>query len=321
MLQRPLPANHERRKALLIGINYTDSQHAQLKGCINDVWNVHCLLRHTLRFSEDQIRLLVDGENGMPAKDSRRPTRENIAAGLEWLVADARPGDGLLLLFCGFGAQHPSAPGAEAHEAYLVPADFAADLPGGLPPGPEARPACERGYRLVPLLELSHAAARLPAGSRLTVLLDCAYPLLPGLGPEGPAASFPRVPRGRVDYRKLQDFVSRPRFLELPPLPVRHTPPHLCAPPPPACALHCFAACGLGEWDAELPLEGTVQGAFTWALTKALAAGRFRCSATALQESLQRTTHLLKQHFKGVGQTPVLTLSQAATGEDIVFGA
>merc|ERR1740138_1081923 len=128
MPQRPLPKRHQRRKALLVGINYTDS-HARLKGCVNDAWNMHCLLRHTLQFSEDQIRLLIDGENGQPPKSSRAPTRANILSGLQWLVEGAQPGDCLVLLFCGYGAQHPQTPGSDAYEAYLVPSDFAADLP------------------------------------------------------------------------------------------------------------------------------------------------------------------------------------------------
>merc|ERR1712039_14133 len=151
-------------------------------------------------------------------------------------------------------------------------------------------------------------------------VLDCSYPLVPGVNPtQNLPSTFPSVPRGRVDYRKLHDFVSRPRFLELPPLPIHHTPQHLRTPVFPECLLYCFSACRLQEWDAELPLEGTVQGTFTWAFTKALAAGHFKCSVNRLQEALQRTTADLKQHFKGVEQTPVLMLSRAAAGEDIVL--
>merc|ERR1719359_2471234 len=103
--------------------------------------------------------------------------------------------------------------------------------------------------------------------------------------------------------------MSRPRFLELAPLSVQGTPESPNVPAFPACAVHCFSACGLKEWDAELPLEGTVQGSFTWAFTKALAAGHFKCSVFQLSEALGRITCELKQHFKGVEQTPVLLLS------------
>jgi len=332
MPQRPLPINHQRRKALLVGINYTGS-HAQLKGCVNDAWNVHCLLRHTLQFGEDQIRLLIDGENGQATKQSRDPTRANILAGLQWLVKGAQPGDCLVLLFCGYGAQHPQAPGSDAYEAYLVPADFSADLPPGAfdraGRGPAATPepkahaaqdAASAGYRLVSLLELNRFVAQLPAKASLTMILDCSYPVVPGLSPaNNQPVAFPKVQRGRVDYRKLHDFVSRPRFLELPPLPVRHTPSHLRVPVFPECLVHCFSACSLQEWDAELPLEGTVQGTFTWALTKAFAAGRFKCSVAQLQEHLAKITADLRKHFKGVEQTPMLTLSRSAGMNDTVL--
>jgi len=326
----PLPSNAARRKALLIGINYSDA-HAQLKGCVNDAWNINCLLRHSLKYQEDQVRLLIDGENGMPPKEARRPTRAKIIAGLQWLVRGVQPGDCLFLLFCGFGAQHPQSPGSDMQEAYLVPSDFSADVPPELltampedatPPAPRPRSqqADSKGYRLLPLMELNRLAAQLPAGSKLTMILDCSYPVVPNLGPANNLApTFPKVSRGRVDYSKLHDFVSRPRFLELPPLPVQHTPAQLQQSTAfPECVVHCFAACKVQEWDAELPLEGTVQGTFTWAFTKALAAGGFRSTTGELQEALLRRTTELRQHFKGVGQTPVLLLSKAASADDSV---
>jgi hypothetical protein len=326
----PLPKNAAGRKALLIGINYSDA-HAQLKGCVNDAWNINCMLRHSLKFQEDQVRLLIDGENGMPPKEARRPTRANIMAGLQWLVRGAQPGDCLFLLFCGFGAQHPKNPGSELQEAFLVPSDFAMDVPPELltpmpedaaSPEPRTRsPQAEsKGYRLLPVMELNRLAVQLPAGSKLTMILDCSYPVVPNLGPANNLPpSFPKVPRGRVDYSKLHDFVSRPRFLELPPLPVQHTPMQLQQSTAfPDCVVHCFASCKVQEWDAELPLEGTVQGTFTWAFTKALAAGGFRSTAGELQEALLRRTAELRQHFKGVGQTPVLLLSKAASVDDSV---
>jgi len=324
-----LPSNAVSRKALLVGINYSDA-HAQLKGCVNDAWNINCLLRHSLKFQEDQIRLLIDGENGMPPKEGRRPTRANITAGLQWLVQGAKPGDCLFLLFSGFGAQHPQSPGSDVQEAFLVPSDFAVDVPPDLLtampedaalPRPRNQQAEPMGYRLLPLAELTRAAAQLPTGSKLTMILDCSYPVVPNLGPANNLApTFPKVSRGRVDYSKLHDFVSRPRFLELPPLSVRTNPTHLQQSTTfPTCVVHCFTACKVQEWDAELPLEGTVQGTFTWAFTKALAAGGFKSTAGELQEALIRRTGELRQHFKGVGQTPVLLLSKAASADDSVI--
>jgi len=326
----PLPSNVASRKALLIGINYSDA-HAQLKGCVNDAWNMNCLLRHSLKFQEDQVRLLIDGENGMPPKEARRPTYANIIAGLQWLVQGAQPGDCLFLLFSGFGTQHPQSPSSDMQEACIVPCDFAVDVPpellttlsedmGAQALRPRSQQAESKGYRLLPLVELNQLASQLPAGSKLTIILDCSYPVVPNLGPANNLApTFPKVSRGRVDYSKLHDFVSRPRFLELPPLLVQNAPTQLQhSTASPECVLHCFVACKVEEWDAELPLEGTVQGIFTWAFTKALAAGRFRSTAGELQEALLQRTAELRQHFKGVRQTPVLLLSKAASVDDTV---
>ncbi|CAK0859879.1 unnamed protein product [Prorocentrum cordatum] len=248
--RQPLPQNHQRRRALLVGVSYAES-HAPLKGCVNDAWNMHCLLRSVFQFGEDQVQLLADGENGRPPEPGRAPSLERIREGLRWLTEDGRPGDQLLFCYCGHGAQHPASPGAEAHQAYLVPSDFAADLPAGFtgqldqPVPAEAR---REGYRLLPLLELCSVIAGVPAGVTMTVVLDCSYPMLPGVGPtRDEPVSFSKVERGRVDYRKLQDFVSRPRFIATwrrsrcrarprSAAPRRRTPRAPCAASPPAAS-------------------------------------------------------------------------------------
>merc|ERR1719446_1984662 len=110
--------------------------------------------------------------------------------------------------------------------------------------------------------------------------MDCCYASIPGISSSsGTPWTFSKVNRGQVDYSKLRDFISRPRFLELPVLPVIHTPARLLQPRTqfPRCQLHCFSACRLQEWCAEFPIEGTVQGAFSWAFLKALARGHYHC--------------------------------------------
>jgi len=353
IFQRPLARHHERRKALLIGVNYANS-HAPLKGCVNDVWNLQCLLRHTLQYTSEQLRILVDGFDGRP-RPERMPTKANILASLEWLVADAHPGDQLLLVFCGHGAQHPRSPGSEKCESYLVPSDFAEDLPSGffealrsssqapmamdttapyaggtLPPEELQRYAAaaqkalggsRSGYRLVSMLEVHDFISRLPKRCCVTVMFDACYAILPGAGPESNSpATFRKVDRGLVEYQKLRDFMSRPRFLELPPLPVQHTPPQL-----PrtthflACTLHCFSGCRLKEWCAEFPIEGTVQGAFSWAFLKALAQGHFHVGVYQFQQMMTNILLSLKGQFKHVDQQPVLQLSADASLQDVVL--
>merc|ERR1711972_35053 len=141
---------------------------------------LQCLLRHTLQYGGDQLRLLIDSVDGRPQKPERAPTKANIQAGLQWLVNEAQPGDNLLFIFCGYGAQHPRAPQSDQYEGYIVPVDFAADLPAGFfDGGGDCRSSSEPcqgspapntsmmgfgqpGYRLVPLLELSSYISQLP---------------------------------------------------------------------------------------------------------------------------------------------------------------
>lgn len=331
VLQKPLPQGDFRRKALIIGSNYTGS-HAQLKGAVNDAWNMYTLLRHALALDDAQVRLLVDGENGAKASPTQVPSKANILMNFQWLMEGAQPGDSLVLVFCGFGTQHPKDHEGKDYEAFLVPSDYAADLPkdwltqanAPVPPGvPKSVPKAPPGaaYRLISMLELNRFIMQIPAGAALTTILDCSYPALPGVSPScNIPPTFPKVPRGRVDYDKMFDFVTRPRFLELPPLPVQHTLPQIWKPQTyPTCQLHCFCAGRLQEWPSELPLEGTVQGTFTWAFAKAFAAGELRSTVAQQQQALEGITAQLKQHFQGVEQSPVLMLSQSASSSDSVF--
>eukprot|EP00439_Symbiodinium_sp_Y106_P073213 s271_g13.t1 len=361
IFQRPLPSHHERRKALLIGVNYSNS-HAPLKGCVNDVWNMQCLLRYTLRYTPEQLQLLVDGADGRSRPD-RAPTKAcslRSSAGLQWLIEDVRPGDHLLLVFSGYGAQHPRTPGSNKCESYLVPSDFAADLPsdffevvasackspaqpnvidqtakmaaGAAPGGPEeierqaeaaqkALGNSKASYRLISMLEVHDFLSQLPQRCCVSLLLDACYTILPGAGPESNSpATFRKVDRGRVEYDKLRDFMSRPRFLELPPLPVQHTPAHLprsnsFLP----CTLHCFSGCRLKEWCAEFPIEGSVQGAFSWAFLKALAQGHFHIGVYQFQQLVSNILLNLKGYFRHIDQQPVLQLSAAASPQDVVL--
>jgi len=206
-----------------------------------------------------------------------------------------------------------------------VPSDFAADLPSDFfnaVPGGDPTPADKggAGYRLISMLEINDYISRLPAMCRMTVVFDCCYSVLPSVNPQSNfPPTFSKVERGRVDYAKLRDFISRPRFLELPVLPVQHTPGHLRVHSFPSCWLHCFSGCKLEEWCAEFPIEGTVQGAFSWAFLKALARGHFHCGVYQFQQMLTHMLSDLKVHFKGVEQTPLLQLSQAAGMQDVVL--
>lgn len=268
-----------------------------------------------------------------------------------------------MFVFCGYGTQHPRSPGSD-QEAYLVPSDFAADLPadffhtqqgnlgsartpagtpastpmmrGAYPgaspampgltpqiPGREPQEPEQSGpaYRLISLIEIQELLAKLAPAVRITLVFDCCYSMVPNLHPKQTfVINFPKVERGPDESAKLRDSLSRPRFLQLPVLPIRHTPRHLRASVFPGAWVYCFSACSLQEWCAEFPIEGTVQGAFTWAFLKAFAACHFHCSVYQMMRMLTKILTDLRMHFKRIEQTPTLLHSQSASMNDIVLG-
>ena len=82
------------RRALLVGVNdYKDA--GDLRGCVNDVLDMHFTLRCLLNFETKDIRVLTDS----------RATKENIMYRLKWLVKGAQAGDFLVFHFSGHGSQ------------------------------------------------------------------------------------------------------------------------------------------------------------------------------------------------------------------------
>jgi len=91
-----------RRRALLIGINYSYRPHPdtpdELKGCIDDVDTLGQLLLSS-GWSRDDMMILTDKTR------HQLPTRKNIINAAQWLVHDARPGDVFFFSYSGHGAQ------------------------------------------------------------------------------------------------------------------------------------------------------------------------------------------------------------------------
>jgi hypothetical protein len=82
------------KKALLVGINDYKGV-SDLKGCVNDVLDMHFSLRSLLNYQTSDIRVLTDS----------RATKNNILYRLKWLVRGAKPGDMLMFHFSGHGSQ------------------------------------------------------------------------------------------------------------------------------------------------------------------------------------------------------------------------
>ncbi|KAJ3254400.1 Ca(2+)-dependent cysteine protease [Boothiomyces macroporosus] len=113
-------ASHEgtngKRRALLIGINYTGTQ-SQLSGCINDVKNVHNFIKD--QYSD--IRILTDDQQGPNV-----PTKANIIESFKWLVSGAQPGDSFFLHYSGHGSTQKDEDGDEVDglDNTICPLDY-----------------------------------------------------------------------------------------------------------------------------------------------------------------------------------------------------
>ena len=94
-LHLPL-ASRERKKALLIGIDYF-GQRGQLRGCVESARNMASYLTEGFDYASEDIVILAED---MQAPGSQ-PTKLNILRAMHWLVKDARPGDYLLLRYSG----------------------------------------------------------------------------------------------------------------------------------------------------------------------------------------------------------------------------
>ncbi|KAG1723923.1 caspase domain-containing protein [Suillus paluster] len=95
LLPRP-----KQRKALCIGINYK-GQERELRGCVNDAWNMAEFLKSFWNYAVEDIMVLTDE----PYNLKYMPTKRNILSALRWLVKDAQPGDRLFFHYSGHGGQ------------------------------------------------------------------------------------------------------------------------------------------------------------------------------------------------------------------------
>lgn len=153
-----------RRTALLVGINYRGTE-SELNGCYNDVVNVSQYLRSTLGYAAGSITVLTDGNRGTTGTASPLPpTRQNMIAGLNALVAGMIPGDEAVFHFSGHGSLVRDTNGDEATglDSCLCPLDYAepASAGGGIITDDEIR---------------TLLVNKVPRGARLYVILDCCH--------------------------------------------------------------------------------------------------------------------------------------------------
>jgi hypothetical protein len=106
------------KKALLIGINYTGSDHP-LNGCINDIGNINNLLMSKYGYDSSNIVVLTDNT-------TKKPTLSNIQSSMKSLVSNCAAGDVLFFYYSGHGSQMKDTTGKESDgmTEVIVPIDY-----------------------------------------------------------------------------------------------------------------------------------------------------------------------------------------------------
>ncbi|KAJ1516734.1 Ca(2+)-dependent cysteine protease [Coelomomyces lativittatus] len=169
-----------RKKALLVGINYTHSK-SPLRGCIKDVMNVKSFLinRYGFQDTPHTMATLTDDQT----VSHRIPTRKNIITAMQWLVAGAAPGDSLFFHFSGHGGQQRDFNGDEEDNSdeTILPLDF------------------QKAGMIVDDEIHAILVKPLPPGVRLTALFDSCH--------SGTAMDLPYVylPSGELKKRKTKN--------------------------------------------------------------------------------------------------------------------
>ena len=160
------------KKSLLIGINYTGSEHA-LEGCQQDVENMREFLSSQGYPDDKHSQLIMRDDNHTDPKGPLWPTGKNMLAAMEWLVSE--PGTTNFLHYSGHGGQVADKDGTRVSgfDDTIVPWDY--ERNGQLPSG-----------KLHKVL-----VARLPPRSTLFMIFDCCH--------SGSAAELPFIYRSDED--------------------------------------------------------------------------------------------------------------------------
>jgi len=136
------------KRAVLVGINRYAQPGSDLRGCVNDVRNMHAVLTELYGFSAQDITSLLD----------EQATHAGMQAAITNLVAAGEPGDVLVLHYSGHGSHVRDISGDEddLRDEILCPHDMSWDDP---------------------FLDdwLRTAFDQLADGVNLTVVMDCCH--------------------------------------------------------------------------------------------------------------------------------------------------
>jgi len=249
------------KKALCVGINtYPDGNN--LNGCVNDANAWSALLTGHFGFPQASVRMLLEAQ----------ATKANIWAGLEALLAGAKPGDVLVFTNSSHGTYVADKSGDEAYDEATCPYD------------------CDKGakYLLIDDELRKLFAAKLPAGVSMTVISDSCHS---GTLTRAAVVAGP-------DNR-------RARFLNPKVLGLRELPDADLAKPRAASSYSqadmkelLLSGCTQREysWDAEI--NGKPHGAMTWYAIQAIRDSNYDLTWDQLHKQLRSQLEVagFKQH-------------------------
>ncbi|KAL5369309.1 metacaspase-like protein [Cryptosporidium parvum] len=183
-----------KKKAVIIGINYVETEGISLRGCANDAKLMALTLMSHFDFNASDIIFLTDSEPDRgydtlvdsqepisfydnwprdeipPTKhhDSRiYPNKRNILTAINWLTRDAEAGDILVFYFAGHGVQVDvlTSYEGEGYDEALLPADSTLYLASNGSDLDE--------YNVLLCSELKELLLCVPPETQLNVILDC----------------------------------------------------------------------------------------------------------------------------------------------------
>ncbi|ORY04576.1 peptidase C14, caspase domain-containing protein [Clohesyomyces aquaticus] len=146
----------QRKKSLLIGINYTGTQNA-LSGCHQDIENIAEFLEYRGYSNDRRSRVTLADLPDVEYDSSYYPTGHNILAAMDWLVSE--PNCTLFMHYSGHGGQIEDVDGNRTTglDDSIVPVDFQ-----------------ERGQISSTLLH-EHLVTRMAPGCTLFIVMDCCH--------------------------------------------------------------------------------------------------------------------------------------------------
>jgi len=263
------------RKALLVGINDYEKVN-DLRGCVNDVLDMHFSLRSLFGFKTKEIRVLTDSS----------ATKDNIMYRLEWLVKGAKPGDFLFFHYSGHGSQIRDRDGDELVDhldELICPHDM--DW---------------RKKTYITDDELNSVLSKVPAGALLEVVLDSCHSGtgLRDVGLEPPEEEGPQQVMSRylppptdlfLRFSGEEDELEHKGFVEG--AKRRRRKHHIL-----------WAGCRADQTSADAYIDGRFHGAFTYYFNKHLR----RTPSISRRRLLQKVRASLQwAHFSQVPQLEV----------------